>query len=85
MVRECRPPAREPARSWLPAPLDNGYVDSRQRQLTCQHQARWAASRYHYCMFGHVLPLPYRRLASETSIPSRIADCYWGSGGPESR
>jgi hypothetical protein len=30
MVRECRPPAREPARSWL---------DARQCQLTRQHQA----------------------------------------------
>ena len=39
MVRESRPPAREPARSWLGAPFDNGDVDPRQRQLTRQHQA----------------------------------------------
>ena len=58
MVRECRPPARRASKIVAAAPLDNGYVYSRQRQLTCQHQARWAASRYHYCMFGHVLPLP---------------------------
>jgi hypothetical protein len=30
------------------APLDDGDIDSRQRQLTGQHQARWASPRDHY-------------------------------------
>ena len=54
MVRECRPPAREPARSWLVAPLDDGDVDPRQRQLGRQHQPRRTSSGDHHRMLpGH--------------------------------
>ena len=35
------------------APLDNGDVDSRQRQLGCQHQPCRTASGDHHCMLGH--------------------------------
>ena len=52
-MRECRPPAREPARSWLGAPLDDGDVDARQRQLARQHQPRRTASGDHHRMLGH--------------------------------
>jgi hypothetical protein len=52
VVRVCRPPAR--ANEVLPGvPLDNGRVDFRQRQLTRQHQPRWAAAGYHHRMLGN--------------------------------
>ena len=35
------------------APLDNGNVDARQRQLACQHQAGRASSGDHHRMVGH--------------------------------
>jgi len=40
------------------APLDNGNVDPRQRQLARQHQPRRAASGYHHRRFDHTPPLP---------------------------
>jgi len=48
MVREWKPPAREPARSWSGAPLDDGDVDARQRQLARQHQPCRTSSGDHY-------------------------------------
>ncbi len=39
------------------APLDNGDVDPRQRQLARQHQPRRAAAGDHHRMFGHTPPL----------------------------
>jgi hypothetical protein len=38
------------------APLDNGNVDARQRQLARQHQARRPASGYYDDMFSHTPP-----------------------------
>ena len=35
------------------APLDDGDVDARQRQLGRQHQPRRTASRDHHCMLCH--------------------------------
>jgi hypothetical protein len=51
MVRECRPPAREPA-GLAGAPLDDRDVDARQRQLARQHQSGRAAAGDHHGMFG---------------------------------
>ena len=48
------------------APLDNGDVDARQRQLARQHQPRRTAPGDHHRMFGHrhppagVMPLSHR-------------------------
>jgi hypothetical protein len=39
------------------APLDNGSVDPRQRQLASLHQPRRAAAGYHHRMLGHTPPL----------------------------
>ena len=50
MVRECRPPAREPAKLLAGAPLDNGDVDAGQRQLAREHQPGRAATGDHHCM-----------------------------------
>jgi len=52
MVRECRPPAREPMSSGSRA-LDNGDVDARQRELARQHQPCRTAPGNHHRMFGH--------------------------------
>jgi hypothetical protein len=35
------------------APLDNGNVDSHQRQLARQHQPGRTSSGDHHCMLGH--------------------------------
>ena len=50
MVRECRPPAREPSRSWLARRSTIGDVDPRQCQLARQHQPGRAASGDHHRM-----------------------------------
>ena len=51
MVRACRPPAREPIESLVRAPLDDGDVDARQRQLARQHHPRRTSSGNHHRMF----------------------------------
>ena len=51
MVRECRPPARR--RGLAGAPLDNGNVDPRQRQLARQHQPCRTSSGDHHRVLGH--------------------------------
>ena len=53
MVRDCRPPAREPGELLVGAPLDDGDVDAGQRQLARQHQPRRAAAGDHHRMLGH--------------------------------
>ena len=63
MVRACRPPAREPGRSWLGAPLDDGDIDAGQRQLARQHQPRRTASGDHHRMLGHRASRRRRSLA----------------------
>ena len=47
MARECRPPAREPMRSWL-ARRSTMATSTSLTQLPRQHQPRWTSSRNHY-------------------------------------
>ena len=63
MVRACRPPAREPIELLAGAPLDNGNVDPRQRQLARQHQPRRTSSGDHHRMSVWVMAI----LLSDTS------------------
>ena len=53
MVRDWRPPAREPGSVLADAPLDDGDVNPRQRELARQHQPRWASSGDHHFMLRH--------------------------------
>jgi hypothetical protein len=56
------------------APLDDGNVDPRLRQLARQHQPRWTSSGYHYCMLGHRhTPAGITPVATNASHPSATA------------
>jgi hypothetical protein len=53
------------------APLDNGHVDTRQRQLARQHQARRTSSGDHYRMVDHRhTPAGFEPAAAGASHPS---------------
>ena len=82
MVRECRPPVREPGEVLAGAPLDNGNVDPRQRQLARQHQPRRTSSGDHHHMVGHSYTpariMPPAASVSLTPVPLRR--CNSGAG-----
>ncbi len=52
MVRECRPPAHA-SEVLVGAPLADGDVDARQRQLARQHQPGRTSSGDQHRMLGH--------------------------------
>ena len=56
------------------APLDNGDVDARQRQLARQHQPRRTSSGNHHRMFGHRATHP-PDLASVGDAAARPGAC----------
>ena len=56
------------------APLDNGDVDPRQRQLARQHQPRRASSGDHHRMLGHRhAPIRVTHLATSAPHPSALS------------
>src|SRR6266511_3008442 len=57
------------------APLDDGDIDARQRQLARQHQPRRAASGYHHRMFGHTPPPSPWALVSPGDSAARPESC----------
>jgi hypothetical protein len=54
------------------APLDNGDVDSRQRQFACQHQPGWTSTSYNHRMLGH-RHTPARIIPAASSCAGFIA------------
>src|ERR687893_2218092 len=71
------------------APLDNGNVDARQRQLARQHQPRRTSSGDHHRMLGHRHTpagiTPVATSASHPSVPTarnRTASPTIGSASP---
>ena len=66
MVRECRPRAR--AGEFLAgAPFDNDNVDTRQRQLACQHQSCRTSADDNHRMLG-CTHLSLRRIWPEPAL-----------------
>ena len=53
MVRELQAACARTSEGLADAPLDDGDVDARQRQLARQHQPRRTASSDHHAMLGH--------------------------------
>ena len=58
MVRDVQTACARAGEVLVGAPLDDGDVDARQRQLARQHQPRRTASGDHHRMLGHRHPFP---------------------------
>src|ERR1700758_750322 len=56
------------------APLDDGNIDPRQRQLTCQHQPCWASSSNHHRVIASARPV---RRQHDTQFAALKSGRFW--------
>ena len=86
MVRAWSPPARDPGKILGRAPLDDGHVDLRERELGRQHQPGRAAPGDHHRVLDHQFASPRARGLTSRGVPRsaiRLECGIFRSYGPE--